>query len=1163
MKKKITLLKVFMTLCLLLVSIGNAWGAITPLQLPKTWNDTDGKSAYTEALGCTLSGLGSDYSSAPKLKFDNQGDYMIIQLADTPDEISFNIKGNSVSGTYSFKVQESADGISYSNALDITSVTGSSAKKTASLQSNTRYIKLIYATKASGNMGLGGISITKGTSKTLTSLAVSGTPDKTTYEAGEEFDPAGLVVTGTYSEGDPEVITSGITWDVTPNPLTAGTTSVKVKATVGEITSAAYVVNDLTVNEFVQTYANTYTSDASLSSVITGSKVKWDGCKVTDGYDALKIAKGGTATITVPAGTKTVHLHLVAWNGESAAFAVKLGEASLSSITPTANTGVANNSPFTLTTEPKTENSYYFAIEVNADEETTLSLTASSNKRAILFGVNFEAAKERTLQSIAVTTLPEKKVYKVGESFDATGLVVTGTFDNGDIEDLPESKYSLSTPDMSSAGQKTVTVSATDEIKTTFTIDVVALDKIEITTAPNKTAYNEGDNFDPEGMVVKGTWGTEVGKTIVEDNLTGYTITDGTNLQPTQNYVTVSYTHAETTKTATQDITVTAAANKYAVTFTNVTEEGTLTVKVGDEEITTGTELVEGVIVSLTSTPNSGYKQHSTPFEVKDADGGDVKVSKSGDVYSFEMPANAVTITAQFSKVYKITVAEGIQGGTIAIQDKDGNPITGTSQGSKVVVAVTPEEHYSLTSLYYIKEGEETPIDIKADDKGVYSFTMVASAVSVTATFAEDAKYAVTFSIIGRLESKSNYADEQVEFPEVSNVEDYTFMGWTTTVIPSTQQEAPTFVNKETAVYPTNNNTLYYAVFAKKSGSENYVKVTSVTDGQYLIVNEASSRAFNGLDAASDYVDVEIENDEIADPNGAAIVEIAAMDGGYSLKITNGDNADKYIYGKSSSNSIQFGATAVANEISFSNDAATILSNSTSFRYNSASGNDRFRYYKTSTTGDSYILPALYKKQEATFSNYCTTVSGQTVPVTVNPIGNASFCSTVDLDFPKTDDVKAYIAVSADENIITLNRRYKIPAGTGIFVLGTGGTYNIPTTTEECDDVSGNLLTGTIVPYTVQDEDNVWALSKNDGLLYHIPSGRTIGAGKAYLNEPLDAASLSLFIVDEPTGVEEIKSQSTVNGQQSTAIFNLQGMRVSTPKKGEVYIMNGKKFLMK
>lgn len=153
----------FFTLAILAMLSANVWGAVTPLSLPKEWDASAGKSAYTEASGCTLSGLGSDYSSAPKLKFDSQGDYMIIQVADAPDEISFNIKGNSVSGTYSFRVQESDDGSSYTDALNITSVTASSANKSASLKSSTRYIKLIYTTKASGNMGVGGISITKAT----------------------------------------------------------------------------------------------------------------------------------------------------------------------------------------------------------------------------------------------------------------------------------------------------------------------------------------------------------------------------------------------------------------------------------------------------------------------------------------------------------------------------------------------------------------------------------------------------------------------------------------------------------------------------------------------------------------------------------------------------------------------------------------------------------------------------------------------------------------------------------------------------------------------------------------------------------------------------------------------------------------------------------------
>ena len=67
--------------------VGSMWAAVTPLSLPKAWNESDGSSAYTEALGCTKTSLGSDYSSAPKLKFNAAGSCLLIQVADSPDEI--------------------------------------------------------------------------------------------------------------------------------------------------------------------------------------------------------------------------------------------------------------------------------------------------------------------------------------------------------------------------------------------------------------------------------------------------------------------------------------------------------------------------------------------------------------------------------------------------------------------------------------------------------------------------------------------------------------------------------------------------------------------------------------------------------------------------------------------------------------------------------------------------------------------------------------------------------------------------------------------------------------------------------------------------------------------------------------------------------------------
>ena len=160
-------------LCALIVGSSSVWADVTPLNLPYNWTDVDGKSAYTENLGCTYNSLDTDYDSDPKLKFNATGSYLIIQVADAPEAISFNFKQNGTNaGT--FKVQESTDG---SNYTDATTVSWPGNTKTtlieASLNESSRYIKLIYVTKGeSTNVGIGSVAITKHIDTTPTIVAL-------------------------------------------------------------------------------------------------------------------------------------------------------------------------------------------------------------------------------------------------------------------------------------------------------------------------------------------------------------------------------------------------------------------------------------------------------------------------------------------------------------------------------------------------------------------------------------------------------------------------------------------------------------------------------------------------------------------------------------------------------------------------------------------------------------------------------------------------------------------------------------------------------------------------------------------------------------------------------------------------------------------------------
>lgn len=120
--------------------------------------------------------------------------------------------------------------------------------------------------------------------KTLTSVAVSGTPTKTTYEEGDAFNPAGLVVTGTYSDGTNAPITKGITWTVTPETLTAGLTSVDVTATVDGVTSEKHTVTGLTVTAARTLASVTLEGNPTKTTYYVGETFDPSGIKVMANY---------------------------------------------------------------------------------------------------------------------------------------------------------------------------------------------------------------------------------------------------------------------------------------------------------------------------------------------------------------------------------------------------------------------------------------------------------------------------------------------------------------------------------------------------------------------------------------------------------------------------------------------------------------------------------------------------------------------------------------------------------------------------------------------------------------------------------------------------------------------------------------------------------------
>ncbi len=149
-----------------------------------------------------------------------------------------------------------------------------------------------------------------------------------------------------------------------------------------------------------------------------------------------------------------------------------------------------------------------------------------------------------------------------------------------------------------------------------------------------------------------------------------------------------------------------------------------------------------------------------------------------------------------------------------------------------------------------------------------------------------------------------------------------------------------------------------------------YQKVTSTPSdwsGTYLIVNEDESFVFNGsltvLDAANNYKKVTITDSAIEateEINGYAFTIAAVGDSG-TIKSASG----YYIGQTGDANGLKSSTTtSYSNKLTLNADGSVhIVSGNAYLRFNTTSGQDRFRYYKSSTFSNQKAIQ-LYKLSE-------------------------------------------------------------------------------------------------------------------------------------------------------------------------------------------------------
>ncbi len=172
---------------------------------------------------------------------------------------------------------------------------------------------------------------------------------------------------------------------------------------------------------------------------------------------------------------------------------------------------------------------------------------------------------------------------------------------------------------------------------------------------------------------------------------------------------------------------------------------------------------------------------------------------------------------------------------------------------------------------------------------------------------------------------------------------------------------------------------------------------------------------------------------------------------------------------------------------------------------------------------------------------YCTGLTSVTIPNSVTWIKGSAFFLCTGLTSIEIPNSVMSIGYGAFSNCSGLT---SVTIGNSVMSIGRAAFFNC----------SGLTSVTNLATTPQQIYSNVF---EQYGTLHVIKGYKDVYTNADYWK--------NFTIVDDvdPTGIEEIKSQSTVNGQQSTDLYNLQGVKVSGQQNRGIVIKNGKKYVVK
>lgn len=350
----------------------------------------------------------------------------------------------------------------------------------------------------------------------------------------------------------------------------------------------------------------------------------------------------------------------------------------------------------------------------------------------------------------------------------------------------------------------------------------------------------------------------------------------------------------------------------------------------------------------------------------------DKEIARNNAVYGYQNNRNPFIDHPEYARMiwdpnwqggvsYNITCATGLSHGSVSAPES-------AMEGTTVSITATPEPGYMVDTYSVYKTGSpNTTVTVSSNG----TFTMPGYAVTVSATFVENNNYYdITLGTVShgsitasKTSAKSGMTITLTATPNTG----YSLYSWY--VFKTGDMNTTVNVSGNNFVMPAFNVTVM-ATFVQGSANGNFVKVTSAPadwSGEYILVYEQSATTgyvWTGVDATNAYVSKTISDNTIED-NAFVTVTIAPMAGGYSIKVNGGTNNGKYIYGTSGSNKINFGSNPSLNTLSYESNSVKIVSNTSVMRFNNSSGQNRFRYFQSSTYNNQQPVQ-LYKRVYAT-----------------------------------------------------------------------------------------------------------------------------------------------------------------------------------------------------